>query len=322
MGKLSPEDDDLVRGQIIIALLSKDGPCGGNPLAVVGPSGDVRGPSEDDSSEDNLPEGWEERRAGNGRVYYVNHTTKSTQWDRPSTRYRQRTRVQNIEGTNVRHPAGPTRSNTCTNLLNGENSCNSESNGAEAADERRHSTEVLPCSNMGCSSIINANVNVQIGKENCSPKCVENDDNSLTVAVSNIRKPNQQIRGNNQQNQNCIGATTQAAAQMRVSDYKASTTVSATDTPAVATTTTTTATTSVMFTSGKVLNGEAGNNSLDRKIATISNGQQAGLLFNEQLSSESVDVSLVLGSSQRPNNQNQVIINISLFLCNTYVFCI
>uniref|UniRef100_A0A0K8U308 E3 ubiquitin-protein ligase SMURF1 n=3 Tax=Bactrocera latifrons TaxID=174628 RepID=A0A0K8U308_BACLA len=308
LGKLSPEDDDMVRGQIIIALLSKDGPCGGNPLAVVGPSGDVRGPSEGDSSEDNLPEGWEERRAGNGRVYYVNHATKSTQWDRPSIRCRQRPRVQNIEGTNVRHPSGPTRSNTCTNLLNGENGCSSERNGVEASDERRHSTEVLPCSNMGCSSIIsnvNANVNIQIGKENCSPKFVENDD-SLTVSVSNIRKPNQQVRGNNQQNQNSIVATTQAAAQMRVSDYNnASTTVSTIDTPAVVTTTTTTATASVMFTSGNISNGEAGNNSHSRKLATISNGQQAGHSFNEQLSSESADGSLVLGTPQRPINHNQ-----------------
>ncbi|XP_011184621.2 E3 ubiquitin-protein ligase Smurf1 isoform X1 [Zeugodacus cucurbitae] len=297
LGKLSPEDDDMVRGQIIIALLSKDGPCGGNPLAVVGPSGDVRGPSEDDSSEDNLPEGWEERRAGNGRVYYVNHTTKSTQWDRPSARYRQRTRVQNIEGTNVRHPAGPTRSNTCTNLLSGENSCSSERNAAEAADERRHSTEVLPCSNMGCSSImnnINANVNVQIGKENCSPKCVDN----------NIRKHNQQIRGNNE-NQNSIGATTQAAAQMRVSDFKASTTVSTTDTPAVVTTATTATTASVTVTSGTISNGEVSNNSHGRKLATISNGQQAGPYFNEQIASESSDGSLLLCTPQRPNNQNQ-----------------
>ncbi|XP_055838809.1 E3 ubiquitin-protein ligase Smurf1 isoform X2 [Episyrphus balteatus] len=82
--KQSPDDDDLVRGQIIIALLSKDGPCGGNPLAIVGPGGDVRGPSEDNSSENSLPDAWEERRTPNGRVYYVNHSTKSTQWDRPT----------------------------------------------------------------------------------------------------------------------------------------------------------------------------------------------------------------------------------------------
>jgi len=83
LGKLSPDDDELVRGQIIISLLPKDGPCSGNPLAIVGPSGDVRGPSEEDTTEDCLPEGWEERRTDNGRIYYVNHATKSTQWDRP-----------------------------------------------------------------------------------------------------------------------------------------------------------------------------------------------------------------------------------------------
>ena len=30
-----------------------------------------------------LPPGWEERRTDNGRLYYVNHTTKSTQWNPP-----------------------------------------------------------------------------------------------------------------------------------------------------------------------------------------------------------------------------------------------
>ncbi len=29
---------------------------------------------------------WEERRAANGRVHYVNHVTRTTQWERP-TRY-------------------------------------------------------------------------------------------------------------------------------------------------------------------------------------------------------------------------------------------
>ena len=31
-----------------------------------------------------LPEGWEERRTSSGRVYYVNHVTKTTQWERPT----------------------------------------------------------------------------------------------------------------------------------------------------------------------------------------------------------------------------------------------
>ncbi|XP_022231807.2 E3 ubiquitin-protein ligase Smurf1 [Drosophila obscura] len=163
LGKLSPDDDELVRGQIIISLLSKDGPSSGNPLAIVGPSGDVRGPSEDDSSEDSLPEGWEERRTDNGRIYYVNHATKSTQWDRPrqpgggGTSPQQRHHNgNNSHGHAHAHgdrqaPAGPTRSTTCTNLLNGGN--RSRETSGTGSDERRHSTEILS----------------SVGKENTSP---------------------------------------------------------------------------------------------------------------------------------------------------------
>lgn len=35
--------------------------------------------------EENLPEGWELRYDAYGRKYYVDHTTKSTTWERPST---------------------------------------------------------------------------------------------------------------------------------------------------------------------------------------------------------------------------------------------
>ena len=31
-----------------------------------------------------LPEGWEERGTSSGRIYYVNHVTKTTQWERPT----------------------------------------------------------------------------------------------------------------------------------------------------------------------------------------------------------------------------------------------
>lgn len=161
LGKLSPDDDELVRGQIIISLLSKDGPSSGNPLAIVGPSGDVRGPSEDDSSEDCLPEGWEERRTDNGRVYYVNHATKSTQWDRPrqpgvvgsshATSPQQRHNTHNGNSGDRQAPAGPTRSTTCTNLMN--NGHRSRDLSVTASDERRHSTEILS----------------SVGKENTSP---------------------------------------------------------------------------------------------------------------------------------------------------------
>ncbi|XP_066258388.1 E3 ubiquitin-protein ligase SMURF2 [Euwallacea similis] len=95
--KASQDDSEPVKGQIIISLLSRDGPCGGTPLAIVSPLGDIRGPINSPSNENgnvditsngsessnDLPPGWEERRASNGRPYYVNHLTKSTQWVRP-----------------------------------------------------------------------------------------------------------------------------------------------------------------------------------------------------------------------------------------------
>ncbi|XP_032589924.1 E3 ubiquitin-protein ligase Smurf1 [Drosophila grimshawi] len=156
LGKHSPDDDELVRGQIIISLVPKDGPCSGNPLAIVGPSGDVRGPSEEEPPvPDCLPEGWEERRTGNGRIYYVNHATKSTQWDRPrATAATKSPQQRQHNGNNVdrQTPAGPTRSTTCTNLLNGHGVNRQMSR--ESPDERRHSTEIL--SSVG-------------GKENTSP---------------------------------------------------------------------------------------------------------------------------------------------------------
>ncbi|KAF7266573.1 hypothetical protein GWI33_020081 [Rhynchophorus ferrugineus] len=94
LGKASHDDSEPVRGKIIISLLSRDGPCGGTPLAIVSPLGDIRGPNnpaidnniaENESVTEELPPGWEERRTSNGRLYYVNHVTKSTQWVKPQT---------------------------------------------------------------------------------------------------------------------------------------------------------------------------------------------------------------------------------------------
>ena len=31
-----------------------------------------------------LPEGWEEKETDNGRVYYLDHVNKRTQWERPA----------------------------------------------------------------------------------------------------------------------------------------------------------------------------------------------------------------------------------------------
>lgn len=90
LGKASVDDPEPVKGQVIISLLSRDGPCGGTPLAIVSPLGELHGPSPEHIIENNtgptsneLPPGWEERRTTNGRLYYVNHLTRSTQWVRP-----------------------------------------------------------------------------------------------------------------------------------------------------------------------------------------------------------------------------------------------
>lgn len=95
LGKASQDDSEPVKGQIIISLLSRDGPCGGTPLAIVGPLGDLRGPSDSDNTSvngDDLPPEWEERRTQNGRLYYVNHMTRSTQWIKPQVVNKNRSR--------------------------------------------------------------------------------------------------------------------------------------------------------------------------------------------------------------------------------------
>ncbi|CAB3224299.1 unnamed protein product [Arctia plantaginis] len=96
------EDNGLeacgVRGQVIVSLVSRDAARGepaaaageGSPLAVVGPAGDVRAPRDPppvpatQAARPNLPPHWEERFTSKGRAYYVNHITRSSQWERPA----------------------------------------------------------------------------------------------------------------------------------------------------------------------------------------------------------------------------------------------
>jgi len=66
-----------VKGQIVISLLSRDGHGSGSLNAVVDPLGNLSCPAD-------LPEGWEERRTTAGRVYYVDHYFRITQWERPT----------------------------------------------------------------------------------------------------------------------------------------------------------------------------------------------------------------------------------------------
>lgn len=71
------EGGDIVRGQIVISLLSRDGHGLGSQNVVVDNNLSALACHED------LPEGWEQRRTATGRLYYVNHWSRSTQWEKP-----------------------------------------------------------------------------------------------------------------------------------------------------------------------------------------------------------------------------------------------
>lgn len=117
--KASADDTDPVKGQIIISLLSRDGPCGGTPLAVVGPQGELRGPNDCDNNlaeNDELPHGWEERRTESGRVYYVNHVTRTTQWVRPLCNKNTNIAINNMVQRRVTN--GDANSNNLENPVN------------------------------------------------------------------------------------------------------------------------------------------------------------------------------------------------------------
>ncbi|XP_043469470.1 E3 ubiquitin-protein ligase SMURF1 [Leptopilina heterotoma] len=82
--KANMDDTDAVKGQIVVSLLSRDGHNGAvsNTVghnAVVDVLGDLSCPTD-------LPDGWEEQRTASGRLYYVNHYTRTTQWIRPTVR--------------------------------------------------------------------------------------------------------------------------------------------------------------------------------------------------------------------------------------------
>jgi len=66
-----------VKGQIVLSLLSRDGHGTGSLNTVVDPLTNMVCPTD-------LPDGWEERQTNSGRVYYVNHCVRTTQWERPT----------------------------------------------------------------------------------------------------------------------------------------------------------------------------------------------------------------------------------------------
>ncbi|XP_054165031.1 E3 ubiquitin-protein ligase SMURF2-like [Oppia nitens] len=85
--KFREEDQDIVRGQLVISLLSRDGSrssSGRLQNVVISDSGNSNN-SQNCLLNDDLPEGWSECRTSLGRVYYMNHETRTTQWERPNT---------------------------------------------------------------------------------------------------------------------------------------------------------------------------------------------------------------------------------------------
>nr|AAV87906.1 E3 ubiquitin ligase SMURF2 [Mus musculus] len=71
--KLGPNDNDTVRVQIVVSLQSRD---------RIGTGGQVVDCSR--LFDNDLPDGWEERRTASGRIQYLNHITRTTQWERPT----------------------------------------------------------------------------------------------------------------------------------------------------------------------------------------------------------------------------------------------
>ena len=70
----------------------------------------MRGPDEEEvivERQSPLPEGWEDRRTPNGRVYYVNHVTKTTQWSRPTLPASSANSSSQVNGNSV--VSSPTR---------------------------------------------------------------------------------------------------------------------------------------------------------------------------------------------------------------------
>ncbi|XP_060774927.1 E3 ubiquitin-protein ligase SMURF2-like isoform X3 [Neoarius graeffei] len=73
LNKLGPNNNDTIRGQIVVSLQSTDRIGTGGPLVDCSRLFD-----------NDLPDGWEERRTATGRIQYLNHITRTTQWERPT----------------------------------------------------------------------------------------------------------------------------------------------------------------------------------------------------------------------------------------------
>lgn len=124
------DDNDNVRGQIVISLISRDrGGSGSGPVNT-----DASGiPPSIPSDPNELPEGWEERRTASGRVHYVNHITRSTQWERPTRPASEC--IRNSITVNTSQP-----SSSSSNRSSNNNNNSTSNNNEEPPLPRRRST--------------------------------------------------------------------------------------------------------------------------------------------------------------------------------------
>jgi len=81
LNKVIPYMQDYIRGQIVVSIETRGG-TGSN--AIVDSRGNVSSTPAVCSDIFELPPGWEERRTPNGRIQYVNHVTRTVQWERPT----------------------------------------------------------------------------------------------------------------------------------------------------------------------------------------------------------------------------------------------
>lgn len=116
----SADDSDNVRGQIVISLISRDrGGSGSGPVNTDAPALIPQDPNE-------LPEGWEERQTASGRVHYVNHITRTTQWERPTRPATESVRTSNSSNSlqTVIPPSSRSNNRAPPNNNNNNNSIN------------------------------------------------------------------------------------------------------------------------------------------------------------------------------------------------------
>lgn len=129
------DDSDNVRGQIVISLISRDrGGSGSGPVNTDAPALIPQDPNE-------LPEGWEERRTASGRVHYVNHMTRTTQWERPTRPASESVRVSTSSNSLQSANAPSSRPNNRV-VPNNNNNNNNEDNDCSSNPPlpRRRST--------------------------------------------------------------------------------------------------------------------------------------------------------------------------------------